>query len=320
MASESESGWSADDNVPTEPRLPTQGHSDDSDDYEGTAAPLEGFVEPPREAFRADGRKIDKPYNARPDVGKMHVLSGNWGGVRSDQKLEGRRLTQHINIDLKKCPALVMCLQEVDEAQKDFLEQPAHPGNPAKAAALRAQAELSGGSEKAAAEILANRPSFRWKTWAGSETGKTLLIAVRSGVCAAFNPLQWVRRQDGKLKDNSAAAKLLRKEKQAQQEAEKAEAKAGEANDKGRQSSGLAAAQAGATAAELRPQAPTLAPSEPKPVGASAELAPKFGYSRLQVAHIRFNICRAGLQDLVLINTHMHHNSAKKAQPQCFSN
>ena len=40
----------------------------------------------------------------------------------------------------------------------------------------------------------------------------------------------------------------------------------------------------------------------------------KHAYSRLQVAHLRFATARAGLQDLTLLNAHMHHSAAKKAQ------
>ena len=306
MAEASDSDWSADYNVATELRGPTEDGSDDSDNGQAAGAPLPGFVTTPPQCFGSDGRPLANPYNARADVGRVHVLCGNWGGSRSATKSVGKKLSLHINTDLKKSPALIMCLQELDEAQQEFLSSSGDAGNPAIAAALRSKAEVEGGSAELAAAILENRPSFRWKIWGGAETGKTLVIAVRNGVCSAFNPLLWRRREDGVLKDNSKAGQELRKQRREQAEAAAAASAANAGLSKAQRkiasklaSDAVAASQAAAAA--LRPT-PTQAGGEQH-----------YAYSRFQVAHLRFTKTRAGIDGLTVLNTHMHHNTAKKA-------
>jgi len=124
---------------------------------------------------------VKQPYLARPDVGTFAVLSGNWGEKRSDKGLQA-----HIDMDLKKGAASIVCLQEANPDIREVLIAPSVEGNPE------------------ANDPLDRRTAYSYVCVAGREDKKTNMIAARTPLAQSVLPIHWQKRQDGVYKDSKS--------------------------------------------------------------------------------------------------------------------
>ena len=75
----------------------------------------------PAAAGRSSSRVIHTPRGSREDIGSFGVYQGNWGGRRKEVSLRN-----HIVEDIVlKCPAHILCAQEVDQEFIRVLQDPA---------------------------------------------------------------------------------------------------------------------------------------------------------------------------------------------------
>ena len=113
-------------------------------------------------AERSSSRAIHTPYGSRDDVGPFGVYQGNWGGRR-----RAVALRHHIIEDIvQKCPAHILCAQEVD---KEFIR------------------------------VLQDS----WHVVYGKEgtKDKTCIVAVKASVAAEVQLVEWRKIPDGRYKD-----------------------------------------------------------------------------------------------------------------------
>ena len=110
--------------------------------------------------MRGASRQINSPFLLRDDVGVLGVLSGNWGGLRSDWRLQSQ-----VDIDLRSAPVALLMLQEAQPQLVETLNQGASSG--ANAADPSRTRDGGPGWET------------RWLCLRGKEAGKSLLVACR---------------------------------------------------------------------------------------------------------------------------------------------
>ena len=120
------------------------------------------------------------PYNSREDVGCMSVMSGNWGGNRSNAEVNER-----INADVKRGPAMIVLLQEAQPELTLVLTSPAVAGDPGHK------------------DPLFRRTAFQYDCVMGTETGNTLLVASRYNLTKSLTKILWVKRKDGEYKQRT---------------------------------------------------------------------------------------------------------------------
>ena len=129
-------------------------------------------------------------YNSRDDVGSICILSGNWGGGRSNE-----RVATHVNNDIKKGLGTILMLQEAQPSLMEVLRAPSVEGLPDTS------------------DPLLRRASYKYDCISGGEEGNTLVIASRSNLTQSINLVQWTKRRDGsyreKQKTKIAITRLL---------------------------------------------------------------------------------------------------------------
>ena len=141
------SGHSADGDVGQAEDDSEQDRSTPAVAEHGTALPAKG----------ANGRTVLNAYAARSDVGSIGILTGNWGGSKSNRDLQ-----KHVNDDLRKGPASIVMLQEAHlETVVGALSSPS----------------VEGVSD--ARRVLDRRPGYQYSCIHGTEDGNTLLVAAR---------------------------------------------------------------------------------------------------------------------------------------------
>ena len=128
----------------------------------------------------AGGRRVQKEYLKRGDVGALALLTGNWGGHRKDKTRQS-----HVDEDLKKNPASLLCLQEAQAELVGLLAAPAVAG------------------DAGAEDALQRRTGYQYHCVRMDEHEKTLLIAVRVNICERLTILESVRRADGRYKEKN---------------------------------------------------------------------------------------------------------------------
>ena len=128
----------------------------------------------------AGGRPVQSEYLKRGDVGALALLTGNWGGHRKDKTRQS-----HVDEDLKKNPASLLCLQEAQAELVGLLAAPAVAG------------------DAGAEDALQRRTGYQYHCVRMDEHEKTLLIAVRVNICERLAILESVRRVDGRYKEKN---------------------------------------------------------------------------------------------------------------------
>ena len=176
------------------------GHSAD-DDADAAASdsdgehfrPLPAMVMAERSAGLGAGvEQLNKPgaYNSREDVGCLCVMSGNWGGNRTNQKINDR-----INEDVRRGPASILLLQEAQPELSGVLTSPAVAGDPAHE------------------NQLFRRTASQYDCVTGTESGNSLLVASRHNLTKSLTKVLWIKRQDGeyilKGKKKTANSRIL---------------------------------------------------------------------------------------------------------------
>ena len=112
--------------------------------------------------------------------GNIGWLFGNWG-----KRPKGRKMREHLDMALKRNPAMIIGLVECEAASEDLLGAPAVAGDPT-----------------AAEGSLERRDGFAYLTLRGCEDS-SVLVVVRNEMGNRLELLDWERRREGRYKRRS---------------------------------------------------------------------------------------------------------------------
>ena len=128
-------------------------------------------------------------------TGNIGVMFGNWGRVPSN-----RQKRERVELQLKNCPAQILCLAEAQECVDALLRSPSLTPSPAVAG--------DPDDSSAVADELASRPGFEYLTIRGREEC-SILVAVRATMARSLTCLHWERRFEGEEKKKKRYSRCM---------------------------------------------------------------------------------------------------------------